>query len=158
MKRLPSDVLLDRKVEGIIANGFRLPRWGWPEPAAYNGATGQERIFAWQKNNIAWRLGWLPRGQPCSICKGKQAEQGHQELYFRPFALMPVCRSCHARLHRRFGSPGRWEEFKEGLSPDNWARSVLTEQISRLDAMRLAAEPDWLAALTSYSEARREGP
>lgn len=155
MKRLPPDVLLDQRVEAVIADGFRMPRWGFPEPAPYNGATGPERIFAWQKNNIAWQLGWLPRGQTCSVCEEKRAEQSHQELYFRPFALMPVCRSCHVRLHRRFGSPDRWEEFKDGLSPGNWARSVLMQQIVRSDAMRLAAQPDWLAALTSYSEARR---
>ena len=155
MKRLPADVLLDRKVEALVLAGFALPRWGFAIPGPYNGATGAERVYAWQKNQIAWRLGWLPRNQTCSICQVRPAEQGHQELYQRPFALMPVCRSCHVRLHRRFGNPHRWEAFVDQLSPDNWARMLLPEQLDRLDAIRLAAVPDWLGALTAFSEARR---
>lgn len=153
--RLPPDVLLDAKVEKLIADGHPLPRWGFPMPPTYNGATGAERIYVWQKNNIAWRKGWLPRAQTCSVCRSKRAEQSHGELYFRPFALMPVCRSCHARIHRRFGNPTRWHEFVHSLPPDNWTRALLTEQIERLDAIRLSAEPDWLAALMAFGEARR---
>lgn len=153
MKRLLADVLLDQRVEALIAEGHPLPRWGFPTPATYNGATGEERIFVWQKNHIAWRRGWLPRGAPCSVCEVKPAEQSHGELYFRPFALMPVCRSCHARIHRRFGNPGRWFEFIERLRPENWTRALLTEQIVREDAIRLAAEADWLAALKAFGEA-----
>jgi hypothetical protein len=155
VKRLPADVLLDRKVEAMIAGGYPLPSWGWPTPATYNGATGAERIYVWQKNNLAWRLGWLPRKQTCSVCEARPAEQQHGELYFRPFAIMPVCRSCHARIHRRFGIPDRWQAFTADLTPDNWARLLLTEQIERLDAIRIAAEPDWLAALNAFREARQ---
>ena len=157
MKRLPKDVLLDQKVEALIADGFALPRWGFPVPGTYNGATGQERIYAWQKNQIAWRLGWLSRNQTCSICEAKPAEQGHQELYQRAFALMPVCRSCHVRLHRRFGNTKRWQAFVEQLSPYNWARVLLPKQLDRIDAIRIAAAPDWLGALTTFSEAYRAG-
>lgn len=155
MKYLPADVLLDRKVEAMIADGYPLPSWGWPTPATYNGATGAERVYSWQKNQLAWRLGWLPRNQTCSICETRSAEQSHQELYQRPFALMPVCRSCHVRLHRRFDNADRWHLFTSGLTPGNWAQSLLTEQIERLDAIRIAAEPDWLGALNAFREARR---
>lgn len=155
MKRLPKDVLLDHKVEDLIADGCSLPRWGFPIPGPYNGATGEERVYAWQKNQIAWRLGWLPHNQTCSICEARPADQGHQEIYMRAFALMPVCRSCHVRLHRRFGNPDHWQAFVGQLSPDNWARVLLPEQLDRSDAMRIAAEPDWLGALTAFSKARR---
>ena len=155
MKRLPADVLLDRRVEAIIADGYPLPRWGWPTPATYNGATGAERIYVWQKNNIAWRQGWLPRGVTCSVCRKRDAEQSHGELYFRPFALKPVCRSCHSRIHRRFGNPDRWSAFCNALTPENWARVLLTEQIKRVDAIRLAGEHDWLAALAEYGHDKR---
>lgn len=151
---LPPDVFLDRKVEALIAQGHPLPRWGFPTPGSYNGATGEERIYVWQKNHIAWRLGWLPRGARCSVCEAKPAEQSHGELYQRAFALMPVCRSCHARVHRRFSNPARWRAFVATLSPENWTKTLLTEQIGREDAIQIAAEADWLAALKVFGKAR----
>lgn len=151
MSVTPPDVSLDRAVEALIAKGQPLPRWGFPTPCSYNGATGAERIYVWQKNAIAWRRGWMPRNEVCSVCEGRPAEQSHGELYFRPFALKPVCRSCHARIHRRFSNPERWRGFVSTLSPDNWCRVLLTEQIEREDAIRLASADDWLGALQSFA-------
>ena len=158
MSALPADIILDRKIETIIADGHRLPRWGWPVPAPYNGATGKERVYVWQKNQIAWQIGLIPDRSQCSVCSKRQAEHWHGELYFRPFALMAICRSCHARLHRRFGNPQRWSTFLEGIDPDNWTHALLTEQLSRREALRLAREPDWLAALKHLSQDRQADP
>lgn len=155
MSTLPADIVLDRKIDSLIEGGHRLPRWGWPVPAPYNGATGAERIFVWQKNHIAWRVGLMPVQSVCSVCEDREATGRHGELYFRPFALMPICRSCHARVHKRFRSPARWGEFLETIKADNWAHILLPEQLSRADAIRLSNEPDWLNALTTFSEARR---
>ncbi len=155
MSTLPADIVLDRKIDLLIENGHPLPRWGWPEPTPYNGATGAERIFVWQKNNIAWRAGLMPQRSVCSVCEVRHADQSHGELYFRPFALMPICRSCHARVHKRFRSPARWGEFLETIKADNWAQILLPEQLSREEAIRLSNEPDWLGALTTFSAAHR---
>jgi hypothetical protein len=155
MSALPADMILDRKIDAIIADGHRLPRWGWPVPATYNGATGQERVYVWQKNQIAWQVGLMPERSDCSVCSKRQAEHWHGELYFRPFALMAICRSCHARVHRRFGSPHRWSAFLEGIDPDNWTHALLPEQLSRQEAMRLSRQPDWLAALKRLSQDRQ---
>lgn len=152
MSTLPADIVLDRKIHVLIENGHPLPRWGWPVPAPYNGATGAERIFVWQKNHIAWRAGLMPERSSCSVCENRDAEQSHGENYFRPFALMPICRSCHARVHRRFRSPARWSEFLETIKVDNWAQILLPEQLSREDAIKLSKAPDWLGAFTAYAE------
>lgn len=157
MNALPPDIILDRKIEAIIADGHGLPRWGWPVPSPYNGATGKERIYVWQKNQIAWRVGLMPERSDCSVCLNREAHHWHGELYFRPFALMPICRSCHARLHRRFGSPHRWSTFLETLEPDNWTFALLPQQLSREDALTLSKEADWLGALKSYRADREEG-
>ena len=155
MSTLPADIVLDRKIDLLIEDGHPLPKWGWPVPAPYNGATGAERIFTWQKNHLAWHAGLMPARSVCSVCEDRGAEQWHGELYFRSFALMPICRSCHARVHRRFRSPARWNEFLQTIKADNWAQILLPEQLSREDAISLSNEPDWLGALTAYSEGRQ---
>ncbi len=150
MSALPADIILDRKIEAIIANGHRLPRWGWPVPAPYNGATGQERVYVWQKNRIGEMAGLLPPLGQCSVCNERRADHRHNEIYFRPFALMDICRSCHARLHRRFGNPVRWETFlNDVVDRDGWARSLLTVQIDREEAVWIAMQDDWLSALAT---------
>jgi hypothetical protein len=59
------------------------------------------------------------------------------------------------RIHRRFADPARWRHFLQDVRPDSWAHLILTEQLNRADAMRLAAEHDWLGALKTAADARR---
>lgn len=71
--QVPADVVLERKVDAAIADGHPLPRWGFPVPGPYNGATGPERIYVWQQNRTGQIMGLLqyPSGlcTACNSCK-----------------------------------------------------------------------------------------
>jgi len=152
----PADIVIERKVDQAIANGHRVPRWGWPVPCPYNGATGPERIAGWQKTIVAQSLGFLPPLTDCTACEVRKAEQRHNEIYARSLAAMPVCRSCHARIHRRYGSPDTWHAFlRESIPATSWLRGLAMQPISRADGFRLAEQPDLLKAVASYSAALR---
>ena len=158
MKRgagVPADVVIERKVNEAIADGHPLPRWGWPLPGPYNGATGPERVYVWQQNRVGQMLGLMPKVDTCSACASRPAEQNHGEIYFRPFALHPICRSCHARVHRRYRSPHTWRQYLEEAVPaGSWLHVLPMQPISREDALRIAKLPDVLTALAQYSAAR----
>lgn len=162
MTNPPPGITNDRRIEAevdeIIRNGAKLPRWGWPVPAPYNGATGRERIYVWQQNRIGDLAGLLsPLGQ-CSVCEQRPADGRHGEIYFRPFALVDICRSCHARIHRRFSNPARWEAFlEEVVARDGWAHSLLTVQINRDEALRIAEQDNWLDGIKSLRGDRGAG-
>lgn len=149
---------IEAEVNDIIRKGASLPRWGWPVPAPYNGATGHERIYVWQQNRIGDIAGLLPPLGLCSVCEARPADGRHGEIYFRPFALVDICRSCHARIHRRFGNPARWEAFlEEVVARDGWARSLLTVQIERNEALAIAAQDEWLGGISSLRADRARG-
>lgn len=155
---VPADVQIERKVDEVIAGGSVLPRWGWPVPAPYNGATGQERIYVWQQNRIGQMLGLMPKHEICSACQSNKAVQNHGEIYFRPFALEPVCRSCHARIHRRYSSPVTWNAFLNEKAPKgSWLHALPMKPISRENALLIAERPEIFTALANYSEALRAG-
>ena len=150
----PPGIINDREIEAevdeIIRKGAKLPRWGWPVPAPYNGATGRERIYVWQQNRIGDLAGLLPPLGQCSVCQKRPADGRHGEIYFRPFALVDICRSCHARIHRRFGNPARWEAFlEEVVARDGWGHSLLTVQVEREEALRIAEKDNWLEGIKS---------
>jgi len=154
----PADMVIERQVNEAIASGHPLPRWGWPQPPPYNGATGAERVYVWQQNRIGQMLGLMPRLGTCSACERRKAEGSHGEIYFRPFALHLVCRSCHARIHRRYGSPGTWQDFlNDGTPAGSWLRILPMKPISRVDALEIAKRPDVLKALAEYSAALQAG-
>lgn len=162
MTNPPPGIINDREIEAevdeIICKGAKLPRWGWPVPAPYNGAIGCERIYVWQQNRIGDLAGLLPPLGQCSICEKRPADGRHGEIYFRPFALVDVCRSCHARVHRRFGNPARWEAFlEEVVARDGWAQSLLTVQIERQEALRIAEQRNWLEGINSLRADRAVG-
>ncbi len=163
MTNLPPGIINDREIEAevdeIIRRGAKLPRWGWPVPAPYNGATGRERIEVWEKNYIGNQAGLLPPLGQCSACQKRPADGRHGEIYFRPFALVDICRSCHARIHRRFGNPARWEAFlEEVVARDGWAHSLLTVQIDREEALWIAAQDNWLDGIKNLRADRAASP
>ena len=146
----PNDQIVERQVNDAIKGGMALPRWGWPVPRSYNGATGKERIAGWQKVLIAERLGLLPPRGCCSLCAVTVAEQRHTELYFRPIMSMPVCRSCHFAIHRRFNDPRRWQAFlAQRNCASSWSNALRTIELGREDALRISAAHDVFAALAS---------
>jgi hypothetical protein len=58
-------------------------------------------------------------GEPCAMCYDPHRPQGewHSEDYSEPFSFQPpqsypLCKPCHARLHKRFNAaPCEWELF-----------------------------------------------
>jgi hypothetical protein len=134
-----ADLVMLARVEKAVDAGARLARWGWPVPAPYNGATGLERISAWQKLYLARSLGWMPSPLFCSICRGDQRLHQHAENYFRPFIVHAICQRCHFCLHRRFRRPARWLQLLHDVAySPQWAREISLAELSRTDALRLA--------------------
>ncbi len=145
------DVAILDKVDQVIASGLRLPRWGWPVPCGYNGATGEERILGWQKLVIACKQGWTEFPSACSICRREGKVHQHTENYFRPLYVKAVCQSCHFRLHRRFVAPESWIALlsKKDLSPD-WAMYLTKVELTRRRALVLAQQADPTRVLAAY--------
>lgn len=137
---IPADVAALVKVDEAIRNGHRLPRWGWPVPGAYNGATGAERVRGWEATWIARKIGLLPWPEHCSICARGSGLGFHAELYGRPLLVKPVCRSCHFHIHRRFRNPDRWQSFV-GEWPDiAWLARIPVVELCRSAAQSQEAE------------------
>lgn len=145
---IPHDILVERQVEEAIAAGHPVPRWGWPRPGSYNGSCGVARVVGWQKLRVAEDLGLLQPRQHCSACGWARAEHRHTELYLRPLVSMPICRSCHAMLHRRFSHPSRWREFvQKRCDGQGWVTSLRLVELGRDEAERIAVASDIFAAL-----------
>lgn len=147
MPDLPTDLIVERAVDAAIAQGAFLPRWGWPTPRSYNGATGAERIRGWQKVVVARNLGLLPKVDQCEVCNADQSAGSHTEVYHRCMTTKPVCRLCHFQIHRRFRDPDRWMEFLSAMPAADWVHSLLTRELSRSEMLEVARQHDVFAAL-----------
>lgn len=147
MDHTPHDLEIERAVDEAIALGAFLPRWGWPTPRPYNGATGAERIAGWQKVAVARNLGLIARTAPCDVCGRSAGSMRHGEIYARPLAARPICRSCHFKVHRRFGDPVGWEQFLSAMPAADWVHALLTRELSRAEMLEIARHPDVFAAL-----------
>ena len=147
MDHAPHDLEIERAVDEAIAQGAFLPRWGWPTPRDYNGATGAERITGWQKVAVARNLGLIARTASCDVCGRPAGSMRHGEIYTRPLAARPICRSCHFKVHRRFGGPVGWEQFLSAMPAADWVRCLLTRELSRAEMLEVANQPDVFAAL-----------
>lgn len=143
----PPDILIERTVDQAMANGCRVPRWGWPTPAAYNGATGLERVIAWQKIRIAEDMGLLGASHRCGLCHAVNAPQWHTEIYFRPITSKPICRSCHLHVHQRFKRPAEWRaRVLRAAHAEAWIGQLRTVEVTRDEAMQIAGHSDvWVA-------------
>ena len=141
------DLEIEQAVDEAIAQGAFLPRWGWPTPRSYNGAAGAERIRGWQKVAVARGLGLIARTAPCDVCGQPAGSMRHGEIYARPLAARPICRSCHFKVHRRFGDPVGWEHFLSAMPAADWVHSLLTRELSRAEMLEIARQPDVFAAL-----------
>lgn len=145
----PEDILIEREVDRAIANGCRVPRWGWPIPGPYNGSTGSERVVGWQKVRVAEDLGLLVARNGCGLCRAPDAPQWHAEVYARSLTSRPVCRSCHFHIHSRFKRPHKWCARVE-LAPyaETWVRQLRLVELSREQAMQIAMCRDVWAGLS----------
>lgn len=151
----PLDLVIERKVDEVITQGFPLPRWGWAVPGPYQGSTGAERVLGWQKMRVAETLSFLPPRRECSGC-GDQAHHRHQEIYQRSLFCPAICRSCHYQVHKRFDRPEEWKRLLEAkVDPASWFWTFPRKPITRDQAMQVAAEADLVSALRRLSSAQR---
>ncbi|WP_447931861.1 hypothetical protein [Sphingopyxis fribergensis] len=149
---LPPDILVEREVDKVIAAGGALPRWGWPVPGPFNGATGMERVRGWQKLQIANRLGLFAWPTVCSICRHDRNIGLHAEIYSRVFTSKAVCRSCHFHIHKRFKRPDLWAaKLADFPNAEDWVRALRTVELSRSEAFAIARHPDIFAAIAALA-------
>ncbi|RWM04332.1 MAG: hypothetical protein EOR68_03760 [Mesorhizobium sp.] len=87
--------------------------------AHYNGYSWQQRAKIMPAYRRLTGRNAPFEGEPCAMCSDPDRPQGewHSEDYSEPFSFQPpesypLCKPCHARLHKRFNSvPGEWELF-----------------------------------------------
>lgn len=139
---LAPDIVKLVQVTDAISGGMRLPRWGWPVPGPYNGATGAERIWGWQMTWVANRTGLLPWPERCSVCTKTTNLGLHAELYGRPLLVKAVCRSCHFHIHRRFKASAPWQAYVAKWSHIDWITRLPVTELSREAASALETEFD----------------
>lgn len=80
---------------------------------------------------------------PCHMCGDPDSPVApHGEDYSEPYhwlrpAVYAVCRTCHARLHRRFRSPHAWEAYKRHLRRGGYGADLRSPKMAR-ELTRLA--------------------
>lgn len=151
----PPDQVIEAQVDVAISDGYPLPRWGWPTPRTYNGATGEERVRGWQKVQIGKRLGLLTLSPTCDVCASQSAQGSHTCIYFRPMTTKPVCKSCHFAIHRRFSDPDKWLERLAHLPAARWVHAIPLVELTRTEALEIAKAFDVFDALAVR---RNRGP
>ena len=140
--RVPPDIEIELLVDQEIAKGCALPRWGWPTPGPYNGATGALRIAGWQKVRIATQRGLLGWPRTCSVCRATTGLHRHAELYGRPMLAKPICRSCHFYVHRRFNRPDEWTTFLARHEKVGWISRLRLGELTVAEGRALEAQID----------------
>ena len=148
----PLDQIIEAQVDAAISDGFPLPRWGWPTPRPYNGATGEERVRGWQKVQIAKRTGLLKLSPICNVCASRHAQGSHTEIYHRCMTTKPVCKSCHFAIHRRFKDPAQWLERLASLPAAKWVHALPLVELTRAEALQVARAGDVFDALAEHNQ------
>ena len=146
----PFDQIIEAQVDAAITNGYPIPRWGWPTPRPYNGATGEERILGWGKVQIAKRMGLLVLSTICSVCASTPAQGSHTEIYHRCMTTKPVCKSCHFTIHRRFNDPNKWLGRIAVLPAAKWVHAIPLIELTRSEALQVAKAADIFDALAVH--------
>lgn len=135
------DRAVDAQARAAISAGHPMPVSRYPLLRPYNGATGQERRDNGNRYIIGRELGLIPWGKFCSICCSTRFVGAHNENYFRPCSAMPICRSCHRLIHRRFYDPSPWlarahEHAYEGA----WFTIISLTELSRDQSLWLSRQ------------------
>lgn len=138
----------DRAVEAAVNirvnQGASVPEWRYPVPGPYNGASGWMRVRGWQKVQIAARVGLIPWPKKCSICGTTHGRiQYHNENYYRPLNVRPICPSCHMTLHRRMRKPGPWLALVNANKfAGAWFLGIGLYEMTREQALFLSTQPN----------------
>jgi hypothetical protein len=105
---------------------------GKPGARPYNGFTPAERQQKMQSVKAAIALGEIVPTRTCSVCARTfpYAVGFHSEDYADPFAVYPVCRSCHYMIHIRFWRPGQWVAYIARLAADGWFQCLSLDPLT----------------------------
>jgi hypothetical protein len=118
--------------------GSIVPRMPKVKPLiSYNGFDGFERMRTWEV--VKWLMagGVMPTPKICDLCLG-EADQYHAENYFDFSAYVPVCRSCHGKVHNRLRFPSAWERNKASFAKPNehWVNLLRNQDLPIADFCR----------------------
>jgi hypothetical protein len=137
------DRAVDVRVCVAIQAGHPIPVSRYPLLKSYNGATGQERRDGGNRYAIGRELGLIPWPKFCSVCCSSRFVGAHNCNYFRPCSAMPVCRSCHRLLHRRFYDPNPWLARRhQHAYPGAWFTKIAITELTREQSLWLARQDD----------------
>lgn len=112
---------------------------------SYNGYSSRERnrkLRALHKEFPAERKHPYYSG-PCHMCGDPASPVApHGEDYSEPYrwerpAVYALCRTCHARLHKRFKTPHAWEAYKRHLRRGGYGSDLKLPSVGR-ELSRLA--------------------
>ena len=96
----------------------------------YNGFDGFARNRIWEVCKWLMAGGVMPAPAECDICGG-EGTQYHAENYFDLTTYVPICKSCHSKVHNRLKNFRTWEtrraEFAK--SEDHWINRLEPEQL-----------------------------
>ena len=90
-----------------LSKVIKLREWSkdWNRLQIYNGFTHEERVKGWQLTWYLRDIGVLPKfPTECSICGSHDKVNYHNEDYYTPEAVQPICKSCHMIIHKRFNN------------------------------------------------------
>ncbi len=133
--------------------------------APYNGYSWQQRariIPAYRK--LTGRQSPFMAGEPCAMCGDPDRPPGewHSEDYSEPFSFappqsFPLCKPCHARLHKRFNAPqGEWQLFCHHLDAGGYGAEFV--KLRSLDERRALCEKITSGVPVVFPMLRPKGP
>lgn len=105
---------------------------------SYNGYSGRERDKKYQEFKRLKAQG-LSQSQavPCQLCGDPSVPvEPHSEDYSLPYLWLPpaeymVCRSCHGWIHKRFGRPEVWNQFKSHVRRGGYAKEFAAPSVKK---------------------------
>jgi hypothetical protein len=105
---------------------------------SYNGYSGRERDKKYQEFKRLKAQGLSPsQAVPCQLCGDPSVPvEPHSEDYSLPYlwvapAEYMVCRSCHGWIHKRFGRPEVWSNFKSHVRRGGYATEFTTPSVKK---------------------------
>lgn len=97
--------------------GTSLPRARAVKPLIeYNGFSGYARMRTWEVAKWLMADDKMPAPGVCNLCD-RAADQYHAEDYYDFATYIPICRSCHGKVHSRLRNFNAFERRR-----DEWGK------------------------------------
>jgi hypothetical protein len=132
---------------------------------SYNGYTPTERMKKARAAFDAMVDGAVGEPwPPCTLCGDPEVTcYSHSEDYSEPYrwhppAMYSICGPCHARLHKRFSRPDRWEAFKAHVRRGGYASDLknptLAKELASYVKAKAGGRATVLRPMRPYSKGR----